>query len=65
MHLVFGGISVLLSSVKQTDEFGLTVLDWVSEWIVVISVIWILSKSKFLVSINSIFSSVTIIESKA
>ena len=61
MHLVFGGISVLLSIVKQTDEFDLTVVDGVSERIVVISIIWIISKSQSLVPMNGN----TIIESKA
>ena len=60
MHLVFGGISVLLSVVKQIDEFTVLVVDGVSGGIVVTSIILILIKSIVLVSIKSI-----LFESKA
>ena len=60
MHLVFGGISVLLSVVKQTGEFIVFLVDGVSGGIIVTSIILILSNCIVLVSIKS-----TIFESNA
>ena len=41
MHLVFGGMSVLLSTVKHVDGFGPCVVEEFSEGMVVIAkIIW-------------------------